>query len=61
MKRESSAQLLPRYTYEDYKLWEGDWELLEGVPSAMAPSPFLSINLLYQRSSIRYGIKLTYF
>ena len=30
----------PSYTYEDYKLWEGDWELIEGVPYAMAPSPF---------------------
>jgi Uma2 family endonuclease len=27
------------YTYEDYKRWEGDWELIEGVPLAMAPSP----------------------
>ena len=27
------------YTYEDYKKWEGDWELIEGVPLAMAPSP----------------------
>lgn len=31
---------LPRYTVEDYKIWEGDWELIEGVPYAMAPSPF---------------------
>ena len=30
----------PSYTYEDYKLWEGDWELIGGVPYAMAPSPF---------------------
>ena len=30
----------PRYTYEDYRLWEGDWELIDGVPYAMAPSPF---------------------
>ena len=30
----------PSYTYEDYRLWEGDWELIEGVPYAMAPSPF---------------------
>ena len=30
---------LPHYTYEDYKLWEGDWELIGGVPYAMAPSP----------------------
>ncbi len=31
---------VPRYTVEDYKRWEGDWELIEGVPYAMAPSPF---------------------
>ena len=30
---------LPHYTYEDYKLWEGDWELIGGVAYAMAPSP----------------------
>jgi len=28
------------YTYEDYKRWEGDWELIEGVPYAMAPAHF---------------------
>ena len=27
------------YTYDDYKLWEGDWELYEGVPVAMSPAP----------------------
>ncbi|NPA27950.1 MAG: Uma2 family endonuclease [Epsilonproteobacteria bacterium] len=27
------------YTYEDYKMWEGDWELIDGFPLAMAPSP----------------------
>lgn len=27
------------YTYEDYKRWEGDWELIDGVPYAMAPAP----------------------
>jgi len=27
------------YTYDDYKLWEGDWELIEGVPFAMSPAP----------------------
>lgn len=32
-------EYLPHYTYEDYKEWEGDWELIEGVPYAMAPSP----------------------
>jgi Uma2 family endonuclease len=27
------------YTYDDYKLWEGDWELIRGLPMAMAPAP----------------------
>jgi Uma2 family endonuclease len=31
---------IPRYTYADYCLWEGDWELIDGHPYAMAPSPF---------------------
>ncbi len=25
------------YTYEDYRHWDGDWELIEGHPIAMAP------------------------
>lgn len=33
------AKNLPRYTWEDYRLWEGRWELIEGVPYAMAPLP----------------------
>jgi Uma2 family endonuclease len=27
------------YTYEDYKLWEGDWELFDGIAVAMSPAP----------------------
>ncbi len=30
---------LPHYTYDDYKNWEGRWELIDGIPYAMAPSP----------------------
>ena len=30
---------MPNYTYEDYKNWEGDWELIGGVAFAMAPAP----------------------
>jgi Uma2 family endonuclease len=29
----------PHYTYEDYCLWEGKWELIEGMPYAMSPAP----------------------
>ncbi len=35
----SVVDLLNRYTYDDYALWEGDWELVEGVPVSMAPAP----------------------
>ena len=34
-----TARYIPRYTYEDYKQWQGDWELIDGIPIAMAPSP----------------------
>jgi Uma2 family endonuclease len=34
------AKYIPRYTVEDYMMWKGDWELIDGVPFAMTPSPF---------------------
>ncbi len=34
-----TARIVPDYTYEEYKTWQGDWELIDGVPYAMAPSP----------------------
>ena len=30
------------YSYEDYKNWEGDWELIDGVAYAMAPAPLIT-------------------
>ena len=38
-------------TYTDYCMWEGDWELIEGYPYAMAPSPFGS----HQRISLEFA------
>ncbi|BBP44282.1 Uma2 family endonuclease [Thiosulfativibrio zosterae] len=32
---------LPTYTYVDYLQWKGRWELIEGHPYAMSPSPVL--------------------
>ena len=32
---------IPRYSYSDYKHWEGRWELIDGVAYAMAPMPLL--------------------
>ena len=34
-----TIQDYPHYTYKDYELWEGDWELIKGIPYAMAPAP----------------------
>lgn len=31
------AKILPHYTYAEWELWEGQWELIEGIPYAMAP------------------------
>ncbi len=31
---------LPKYTLKDYESWEGDWELIEGIPYALASPTF---------------------
>ncbi|MEZ6088667.1 MAG: Uma2 family endonuclease [Pirellulaceae bacterium] len=36
----TSPRFITSYTYEDYQLWEGDWQLIDGVAVAMTPSPF---------------------
>lgn len=32
-------EFIPKYTYNDYAQWQGDWELISGYPHAMSPSP----------------------
>ena len=34
-----SKEYVENYTYDDYKQWQGDWELIYGMPYAMAPAP----------------------
>lgn len=34
-----AVRYLPNYTADDYRTWEGDWELWDGVPVCMSPSP----------------------
>jgi len=31
-----AERFLPHYTVQDYESWQGDWELIEGVPFALA-------------------------
>jgi Uma2 family endonuclease len=47
-------EYLPNYTYDDYKEWEGDWELISGVPYAMAPAP----NITHQEINLNIGFEL---
>ena len=55
----SAIKILPHYTYEEYCLWEGRWELIDGIPYAMSPAPIpqhqrVSANLIYEfESAIR--------
>ncbi len=35
-----TSALLQTYSYEDYKEWEDRWELIDGIPYAMAPAPY---------------------
>ncbi len=48
----------PRYTYEDYKQWEGKWELIEGVPYAMSPAPSPKHQLISNKIAAQLEQKL---
>jgi len=34
-----AVKILPHYTCGDYEQWEGQWELIEGIPYTMSPLP----------------------
>ncbi len=37
------------YRISDYELWQGDWELIDGLPVAMAPAPIIAHQLVTTR------------
>ncbi|MBK1721618.1 Uma2 family endonuclease [Thiocystis violacea] len=45
---------LPHYSEEDYRQWSGDWELIHGIPYAMAPAPVK----LHQKLTLAIGKQL---
>lgn len=47
-------EYLPNYTYDDYKEWKGDWELIDGIPYAMAPAPHIT----HQEINLSIGVEL---
>ncbi len=34
-----APKYLPHYAYGDYCQWEGNWEIIDGIPYAMSPAP----------------------
>ena len=45
---------IQHYTLDDYAQWPGDWELIQGRPVAMTPSPGIS----HQRTSLKIARQL---
>ncbi|HSK12230.1 MAG TPA: Uma2 family endonuclease [Phnomibacter sp.] len=54
----ATIKILPHYTYEDYCKWEGQWELIEGIPHAMSPAPIPKHQLIASNVNIEFGIAL---
>jgi len=50
----SADAAVEHYKLEDHRRWEGDWELIHGVPLAMTPSP----GVAHQRLSGRLFAQL---
>ena len=49
---------MPHYTYEDYAKWQGDWELIEGIPYSMASPKFAHQWVIFELSAlIREALK----
>jgi Uma2 family endonuclease len=46
---------LPHYTYDDYVQWEGRWEIIQGIPYAMTPSPARKHQYLNTKIVIQLG------
>ena len=48
-------KIIPHYTYDDWVIWEGKWELIEGHPIAMSPTPVPA----HQRAAAEIRTELT--
>jgi Uma2 family endonuclease len=54
----NAYKLLPHYTYDDWIHWEGKWELIEGIPYAMSPSPMPKHQRVAAELSTEFAIAL---
>lgn len=49
----------PSYTYDEYKLWKDDWELIYGIPYAMSPAPMIKHQLISNKIAWQLQESLT--
>ena len=52
------TSLMPKYTYQDYKNWKDDWELIDGHPWALMPSVLMRHSKVQSKAFIQSGISL---
>ncbi|MDB5249569.1 MAG: hypothetical protein JWQ40_3963 [Segetibacter sp.] len=53
-----TVKILPHYTYDDWLNWEGQWELIDGIPYAMSPMPVPKHQILASNLTIEFGNEL---
>lgn len=49
---------IPTYTINDWKLWEGDRELIKGIPVAISPAPLNKHRLMAGNVFLYFGVAL---
>ncbi|MEJ7685326.1 MAG: hypothetical protein WKG06_47285 [Segetibacter sp.] len=54
----NSVRILPHYTYNDWVNWKGQWELIEGIPYAMSPTPVPEHQRIGANISSEFGLQL---
>lgn len=52
-----NVKILPHYTYDDYKHWDGRWELIEGMPHAMSPLPIPKYQRIAARLTTEFSVQ----
>ena len=53
-----ALEYLKHYTYDDYKLWEGSWELFEGFPVPMSPAPMINHQTIAYAIAMQLGLQV---
>lgn len=53
-----AIRILPHYTFREYSQWEGQWELIDGIPYAMSPQPVPRHQKIAANMLIEFGIPL---